>query len=165
MKKRLALFNKRLRLKRVNDKNQNDRFEKLKAKYEHDIKAAQRELLRLKASYATLLSFGREADGLDKPDSEPSKYAGKGVTEAVIDALRSIWPAGASDRRGATAREIADYMIANGFTPSEENPHNFNIAVAVTLKRLSEQGRVKKTEDEGSNFFRPGILLPTRRNI
>lgn len=156
------MFIKHGRVKRVNGKNQNDRFEKLKTKYQQDIRAKERELQRLKASYATLLAFGREAENLDNPDSEPNKYVGKGVTEAVLDALNCVFPAGANDRRGATAREIADYMIAHGFSLSEENPHNFNITVAVTLKRLSEQERVRKTEADGSNFFKPVSGSPMR---
>jgi len=45
-------------------------------------------------------------------------------------------------------------MIAHGFTPSEENPHNFNIAVSVTLQRLKAQQRVKKISEDGNNFFK-----------
>lgn len=149
------MFIKHGKVKLVNGDNQNDRLEKLKAKYELEIQAKERELQKLKASYATLLAFGQEAEKLDNPKSEPNKYTGKGMTESILDALNCTWPSRAKDGRGTTAREIADYMIAHGFSPSEENPHNFNIAVAVTLKRLAEGNRVHKFTEGDGNFYKP----------
>ncbi len=161
----IDLFIKQRRLKPVNERNQNDRLEILKAKCEQEIQAKEREIQTLKAKLATLQTLAQEAEKLSNPEAEPDKYANMGMTESILDAVNHLESVSV---HGATASQIRDYMIAHGFNPSEENPHNFSIAVSVTLKRLSEQSRIKKTEDETNNFFKPvkfRIKVPIRRKI
>jgi hypothetical protein len=156
-KKRVDTFIKHDRLKRVNDKNQNDRLEILKTKYEQEIQAKERELETLKAKLASLQAFVHESEKLGNPESAPDRYTDKGLTDSILDALYRLWPDGAADKRGLTAREITDYILAHGYKPPTGG-QSFDISIAVTLQRLKEQRRVEKKREEGNNFFKPRDL-------
>lgn len=153
------MFIKHDKLKGVKDKNQNDRLEILKAKYEQEIQAKERELETLKAKLVSLRAFASESEKLGDPESASDRYAGTGLTVSILDALYRLWPEGASDKRGATAREITDYIIANGYRPPTMG-QGFNISIAVTLQRLEKQRRVKRIREDGNNFFKPKELYP-----
>ncbi|MGO8838081.1 MAG: hypothetical protein ACLQAH_06085 [Limisphaerales bacterium] len=147
-RKRLDLFNKHSKVKRMNGTIQNDRLESLKAACEQEIQETEEKLRSLRAKLNTLLTLAQESQKLSNPKSEPDKYANMGLTEAVLDVvnrLKNVSPA------GATASQIRDYMIAHGF-PLTEKPHNFSIAVAVTLKRLEEAGRIGSILNHDAGF-------------
>jgi hypothetical protein len=150
--KSLDLFKKHRKLKGVNNVNPNDRLEILKANYEREIQDTETKLHELKAKLATLITLAQESEKLTNPESNPDKYANKGLTDAILDAVNCLKSVTAS---GATASQIRDYLIAHGFTPNEENPHNFSIAASITLKRLAESGRVHRTPLESGNYYKP----------
>jgi hypothetical protein len=151
-KKSVDKFIKHVRLKGVKDKNPNDRLEILQAKYEQDIRTKESELATLRAKLATLRTLAQESEKLANPESEPDKYATWGLTQTILDAVERLKGVSAY---GANTSQIRDYMIASGFRLSEENPHNFSVAVAVTLQRLKTQGRVKLVSLNGNNFWKP----------
>ncbi len=151
-KKSVDMFIKHVRLKGVNKKAPNDRLEILRVKYEQDIKVKESELETLRAKLATLRTLAQESEKLANPQSEPDKYAKMGLTDAILDVVGRL--KGVSIH-GANTSQIRDCMIACGFRPSEENPHNFSVAVAVTLQRLKTQRRVKLIRLNGNNFWKP----------
>jgi hypothetical protein len=138
----------------MNVNSQNDRLEKLIANYEREIETKERELASLKAKLSNLRMFERAAEILENPQAEPDKYANTGATQAILDALGSIYPTGVKDKRGATAREISDYMVAHGFQPKTIG-QTFHVAVSVTLRRLAEARRVHKFSEGDGNFYKP----------
>ena len=89
--KRLDVFIKHAKLKGVNGNNQNDRLEKLKAKYEQEIQGKERELQELRAKLSALKMFERAAEILEDPESKPDKYTNKGMTDSILDTLEN-WP-------------------------------------------------------------------------
>jgi hypothetical protein len=141
LNKKLASCLKHVKVKGVNGDNPNDRLELLLANCDKEIQAKENELAGLKAKRRRLVEFGEEAEKLKEPEAAQNKYAEWGMTEAVLDATSALWRAGKGTSEGVTASQIRDYMIMHGFTLTA-NPHNFSIAVNVTLKRLAESGRI-----------------------
>jgi len=131
----------------------NDRLEILTAACDQEIQKTEEKLRVLKAKRNTLVALSQESEKLTNPKSEPDKYANTGLTEAILDSVNRLKNISAN---GATASQIRDYMIAHGFKLSDL-PHNFSIAVSVTLKRLAEDGsgRIKRISNEDGNFYRP----------
>jgi hypothetical protein len=148
----IDLFNKHGRMKGVNNKNPNDRLEILKANCEQEIRDTEEKLRQLKAKLNNLITLSQESDKLVNPQFESDKYVNFGMTEAILDAVECLKNVSVN---GVPAIKICDHLIAHGFKPSEENPHNFVIAVSVTLKRLADSGRIKRLETIGGNFFKP----------
>ncbi len=130
--------NKRLDLYITHDRVKGmavDRLEILKAKCEQEIKDAEDNLRVLKAKLANLVLLAHESEKLANPESEPDKYAKTGYTEAVYDAIKSIW---AVRKVGVTTGEIKNYLIAHGF----KSGSNFDTSVYTILNRLVEGGKV-----------------------
>ena len=150
-KKTLDLFNKHCRFTRVKANDSNDRLEILLGNCDGEIQATEERLRVLKAKRNTLVLLAQESEKLANPESEPDKYNETGLTEAILDAVNRIKNVSVS---GVTAPKIRDFLIAHGF-PLTENPHNFSVAVNVTLKRLADSGRVKRTVLPSGNFYRP----------
>lgn len=132
--KRLALCITHVRVRGVSEKNQNDRLEILKARYEQEIRDAEENIRSLKAKLATINTLEQESEKLANPEAEPDKYAGLGFTISVYDAVKSLWDA---RKVGATTIEIKNYLLAHGFQPAE----NFDTAIYTVLKRLCESDK------------------------
>jgi hypothetical protein len=141
LNKKLALHHKHVKVHVMNGDNPNDRLELLKTKCEQEIQAKEQELAVLKAKRRNLVEFGEEAEKLKVPEAAQDKYAHWGMTDAVLDAIDALWRTGKGTSEGVTASQIRDYVIAHGFT-LQANPHNFSIAVNVTLKRLADSRRI-----------------------
>jgi hypothetical protein len=149
--KTLDLFNQHGRLKRVNDKNQNDRLEILKANCEQEIRDTEEKLRLLRAKRGNLIMLAQESEKLANPKSEPDRYANKGLTETILEVVERLKNVSV---HGANTSQIRDYMIAHGF-PLYDNSHNFSVAVATTLQRLVAQRRVRRIREAGNNFYKP----------
>lgn len=156
LNKPLARHNKHVKLSGVNE-NSNDRLELLKAKYDQEVQAKEQELAVLKAKLRNLVEFAEESQDLNVPKEATDRYASWGTTEAVFDAVNSLWHRGkGTSHYGITAGQVRDYMILRGFTPKAD-PHNFSITVNVTLKRLTDSGRIRSGEFSGKKFYKPNV--------
>ena len=129
--------------------NQNDRLEILKANCDQEIQETEDKLRVLKAKRASLVLLAQESEKLANPKSEPDRYANMGLTDTILDVVERLKDVSII---GSNTSQIRDYMIAYGF-PLSENPHNFGIAVATTLQRLTGQRRVRKTRNNWGNFY------------
>jgi hypothetical protein len=154
LNKKLDSRLKHVKVSAMNGDNPNDRLELLLANCDREIQAKEQELAVLKAKRRNLVAYGEEAEKLKEPEAPTNKYAEWGTTDAVIDAFNNLWHTGKGTSHGVTASQIRDYMIAHGFTLSA-NPHNFSIAVNVTLKRLVDGRRIGGVEFMGKTFYRP----------
>jgi hypothetical protein len=81
----------------------------------------------------------------------------------VLHAVGYLWRAGKGADSGITAPQVRDFVIARGF-PLVVEPHNFVVAVNVTLKRLAESGRVVSQEVDNKKHYRP-VQQPQGRSI
>ena len=148
-KKYVDVFNKHAKRKKVSGANDNT-FELLKAKYDKEIQEKERELEVLKAKRAHLIDFSHEATLLKNPELGISnKYRGWGMTEAALDAVDRWSPS--QKPPFVTASQVKQYLLANGFT-SDSN--DLDIALAVTLKRLADSGRIATLETNGRRLYR-----------
>lgn len=120
----------------VNGTNQNDRLEILKAKCEQEIKDCEDNLRLLKAKLANLIDLSHESEKLANPAAEPDRYVKMGYTEAILDAVQSLWNA---RKIPSTAVEIKNHLLAHGF----RHGGSFDVSVYTILKRLLESGRIK----------------------
>lgn len=148
--KSLALFNKHVYLTRVTEKN--DRLKSLIDECDSNIRKAEVELARLKSERAHLLSFASRADSLASGKPEKNKYASMGPTDAILDAVKSLWKIKNCNKRGVRSFQVKDYILANGYVPGAIQ---FEIAVNVTLRRLAESGRIYSERVGPDRFYRP----------
>jgi hypothetical protein len=112
-----------------------DRLEILKAKCEQEINDAEENLRLLKAKLANLVALAQESEKLANPESEPDKYSETGYTDAVFDAIKSIWEA---RKAAASTGEIKNHLIAHGFKYGE----NFDTSIYTILDRLCDSGKI-----------------------
>ena len=154
-KKKLALPNRRCKVSRMNGEGDKGQLETLRAYYENEIRKKESDLATLKAKLANVGELARDAATLSNPASEPNKYSNSGLTEAALDALGFLWRSGRGSQLGITAAQVRDYMLAHGYAPAESSPHNFEINVSITLRRLADSGRIERAERLGRKFYRP----------
>ena len=134
-----------------------DRLEILTAKCAEEIRETEERLRVLRAKHANLIALAHESEKLADPESEPDKYAGKGTTEAVFEAVKVLWEA---RKVGASPTEIKNHLLAHGYKAGE----NFETAIYTVLSRLEKDGRIawyhsNKTDDR---HFR-NLGLPRRK--
>lgn len=157
-KKTVEVFNKHVKRKRVTD-GSDKTFELLKAKYDKEIQEKERELEVLKAKRAHLIEFADESKQLGDPNAEPPKYRGLGMTEAALDAVVCLSRTLRPGKSGVTAAEVQQYLLVHGFTATT---NEFPIALAVTLKRLAESGRISSRVMLGRRLYRKrSVINPT----
>jgi len=141
-------------LEGVKYESENDRLEILKRNYEQEIKGKKHEIMLLEAKLRNVIELAKESEKLRSPATPENKYASHGLTAAVLDAVGSLWRANKGTVHGVSAAQIRDFIILHGFMPKAE-PHNFNIAFHVTLKRLCENQRIECDATLGKNFYKP----------
>lgn len=113
----------------------------------------------LKAKLANLVSLANESEKLANPESEPDKYANMGYTEAVYDAIKSLWEA---RKVGATVTEIKNHLIAHGF----KHGANFDTSVYTIINRLLEGARIvehNKTNSPITVLNGATVRIPIRK--
>jgi hypothetical protein len=123
-------------------------IEKLKQRYVSAIKQKESELLALQNKLAVIEEIDQEVRNFEL-DLGSNKYAGKGMTEAILDAISDI------GRNGATPSQITKHLLANGFKSTSEN---VIVSVHTTLRRLAEQKRVQMGDDNGKRIYLPEVV-------
>jgi len=141
-----------------------DRLEILKTKCEQEVRETEDRLRVLKAKLANLIALAQESEKLANPESEPDKYNETGLTDAVYDAIKSLWEA---RKVGASATEIKNHLLAHGFQAGE----NFDTAIYTVLTRLCESDKVARHSNlppprrpriSLGGITRHGIQIPRR---
>jgi len=120
-------------------------LEKLKQKYTDQIKKMESELERLRSKLSVVEEVDADERSLDL-NLGSTKYAGKGMTEAVFMAVHELGKA------GATAGQVRRHILANGFQSASQN---IAVSVGTTLKRLAEKGKINGDLIDGKRIYKP----------
>jgi hypothetical protein len=123
---------------------------RLRQKYQDEIRTKEDELKALRAKFAVIEEIDAEARNLDL-NLGSTKYAGKGLTDAIIAAVEEL----GQGHTGATAGQIHKHIVANGFQTTGANTP---VSVITTLKRLAKSGRVLLVIVNGKRHYRPKNL-------
>ena len=75
-----------------------------------------------------------------------------GPTDAILDAVKSLWKIKNCNKRGVRSFQVKDYILANGYVPGAIQ---FEIAVNVTLRRLADSRRIYSERVGPDRFYRP----------
>jgi hypothetical protein len=140
-------FKKRYRRSRMDGKS----VQAIRAKYLAEIEAKQKEIADLREKIKRLELVDKESDSFFK--DSPTKYRSTGLTEAVIDAVKSLHQIGAADESGVSATQVCNYLKAHGI----QDAANFTVAVHVTLDRLSDprDKRILVSRETGKKRYKP----------
>jgi hypothetical protein len=124
----------------------NTALEKLKQKYADKIKQREAELEALHAKLNVIEEVDAEARHLELGLGS-NTYAGKGLTQAIEEAIKAI------GQEGVSARALTKHLRENGFKSASQN---VAVSVHTTLRRLLEKGRIDSIEEEGKiKLYRP----------
>jgi hypothetical protein len=142
------LFNRRYSLRRVNGNSKS--ISAIRGGYLAEIEAKQKDIADLREKLKRLAQVDKESEPLFAP---PDKYRNIGLTAAVIDAVSALHRTGAADADGVSAAQVRNFLAAHGF----KQPQDFDVAVHVTLSRLSARNdeRILLSRDSGKKRYKP----------
>lgn len=120
-------------------------LERLKQKYTDQIKKMESELERLRSKLSVVEEVDADERSLNL-NLGSTKYAGKGMTEAVLLAVHDLGPS------GGTAGKVRRHILENGFQSASQN---LAVSVGTTLKRLSEKGKISAEMVDGKRIYKP----------
>lgn len=127
----------------------NDKLSLLKARYQNEINAREKELAQLRAKLQVIEELESESESLNGSAvaaAAGKKYDHMTLTEATLDAINTI-----AVGTLVTTSKVKKHMLANGFQPGGKN---FTISLAKTLKRLADSSRIQqKKTDEGKRLY------------
>src|SRR5688500_11044986 len=103
----------------------NTGFERLRRRYEEQITRKKSELNMLETKLALLLELESENSQLNL-GVDALSYAGKGLTEAILEALPHF------GEQGVTAGNLRQHLLAHGFQPAGKN---LAVSLNTTLNR------------------------------
>ena len=145
-------FNSRYIRCKVNGNNKS--ISAIRSGYLAEIEAKQNEIAVLREKLNRLAQVDKESEPLFTP---PDKYRKMGLTAAVIDAVSALHRIGAADADGVSAAQVRDFLSAHGF----KEPQDFDVAVHVTLSRLSSRTdeRVLLSRESGKKRYKPNTTF------
>lgn len=132
--------------------HQPDRLSLLRSKYRELITTKKRELVELETKFQLLDELESESNALkgNTPGLSHGRYAKAGLTQALFYAVTELGR--------CTIAQAKRHLLENGYVPKGKN---FAISVALTLKRLHDQGKLKTDLQDGKRVYwyeKPGGL-------
>jgi len=123
----------------------------IRSGYLAQIEAKRKEIADLQDKLKRAERVAKESQILFDP---VDKYRGKGLTEAVLDAVKSLIRIGTGETGGVSAGQVCDYLKGHGFACRSPN---FTVSVYVTLQRLSAplDGRLIVSSESGKKRYKP----------